>query len=166
MGYVGEMHPVFRVTCVVGALTQAPFDFFSAFLVGEYMIQVSDYNAKTGEYTSRTLLEYYWCDVVSFGLCVWISLLALHLCCIAGFIPAPYVPYQAIAGGVTDRLSVLDEERSKRLAYDLVQQERYEYLSNQSKEAYQRRKNFNKRGVEMNKQKNIDNDDDIEIRSV
>lgn len=123
------MHPAFRLTCVAGALTQAPFDFFSAFLVGEYLIQVKDFNARTGSYSTYTLLQYYWCDVVSFGICIWTALLALHLCCIAGFVTEPYVSYQAIAGGATDRLLVLEGERERRLAYDSVQQDRYEHLS-------------------------------------
>lgn len=126
---VAEMHPAFRLACVTGALTHAPFDFFSAFLVGEYLIQVKDFNARTGGYSTYTLLQYYWCDVVSFGICIWMSLLALHLCCIAGFVTEPYVSYQAIAGGETDRLLVLEEERERRLMYDSVQQERYAYIA-------------------------------------
>lgn len=122
------MHPVFRLACVLGALTQAAFDFCSAFLVGEYLIQIKDFSARTGAWTTYTLYQYYWCDVVSFGLCVWISLLGLYLCCIAGFMPDPYVSYQAISGGVTDRLLVLEGEREKRLIYDSVQSDRYDYM--------------------------------------
>lgn len=140
MGFVGELHAAFRITCAVGALTQCTFDFFSAFLLGEYLIQVHDHNASTGEYTSFTLLQYYWRDLVSFGICIWISLLALYLCCIVGFFANVYVSYQAINGGPTDRLLTLETEREKRKIYDYIQHVRYDYLSSSSNEQMRRKK--------------------------
>ncbi len=127
-GYMGEMHPFFRIFCAIGALIQCPFDFFSGILVGEYMDQVSGFNAKTGRFSSQKLLQYYWRDVVSFGLCVWISLLALHLCCLVGFVQAPYISYRTIAGGETDRILVMESAREKRKEYDIEQDIRLERL--------------------------------------
>ena len=127
-GYMGEMHPFFRITCAIGALMQCPFDVFSGILVGEYMDQVSGFNAKTGRFSSNKLLQYYWRDVVSFGLCVWIALMSLHLCCLVGFVQAPYISYRSIAGGETDRILVMESASEKRKEYDLEQDIRLERL--------------------------------------
>jgi hypothetical protein len=164
MGFVAAMHPVFRLTLVVSVLTQATFDFFSGFLVGEYIIQVEHHNAVTGGYSSHSLQVYYWVDVVSFGLCIWMSLLGLYLCCIAGFVTDPYVSYQAINGGPTDRLSVLDEERERRLMYDHVQTERYDVLSKNEQDFIRRKKQKSSRDLKDHLyRENDDNGGDVEL---
>lgn len=133
MGMMGEAHAVFRVLCVCGALLQCPFDAISAMLVGEYIDQVQNYNAPNGNYSDSSRIMYYWLDISSFGLCVLMCMLGLHLCCIVGFVQAPYVTYQSISGGSRDRLLVLDEESDRRKQYDVEQQRRFEHLQYEEK---------------------------------
>ena len=141
MGLMGEAHAVFRILCVCGALLQCPFDTFSAVLVGEQIEQVQNFNAPTGNYTYNSLVMYYWRDIASFGICVLMAMLGLHLCCIVGFVQAPYIAYQSISGGARDRLLVLEEESDRRKQYDVEQQRRFEHLQYEEK----KQKNANKK---------------------
>jgi hypothetical protein len=123
-GSLGEMHAAFRVACVCSAVAQAGFDGLSAVQVGEYYDQVKGFNAPTGRYTPSSMQDYYWMDLISFGISTYILLLGLHQCCVIGFIQLPYVNYQAIRGGDVDRIETMKRESVKRSMFEVLQQGR------------------------------------------
>lgn len=122
------MHAVFRTLSVCGAVAQAAFDALSAVQVGEYYNQVKYFNAPSGNYTLASMYDYYWMDIISFGISTYILLLGLHQCCIVGFIQLPYVNYQAIRGGDVDRVETMRREVVKRSLFDFQQQGRRHQL--------------------------------------
>lgn len=124
------MHAVFRVVCVGSAVAQAAFDGLSALHVGEYYDQVKAYNAPTGEYTPSSIQNYYWMDIISFGISTYILLLGLHQCCVIGFVQLPYINYQAIRGGDVDRIEAMKHELAKRSIFEFQQQGRRHNLLN------------------------------------
>ena len=117
-GMFGDMHAVARWICIVGCIIQATSDAYSAVQVYHYMEQVDENHAPNGEYSSRTLSWYYWRDIGSFGLCILLLMVCLHLSTIVGWCQPQLISYPAIVGGEGDRTSVFQEQRASRRIFD------------------------------------------------
>lgn len=115
VGSVGDMHPLPRYCCFFGALIGVIGDALSAYQVGNYIQSISDQNAPlTGKYTETSMEVYFWRDIVSFGLGVWISLLIVHCICVIGLWQPPFISFQSIMGGDFDRCEVMRSQRSMK----------------------------------------------------
>lgn len=117
MGTMGDMHAMFRWMCVIGVVHQIIFNALSAFQIGQYIDQVKQLSAPTGDYTLTALNIYYWRDVLSFGLCIWILLLNSLFLSVVGLTNRPFIRYQEIAGGDFDRAAVMREQRGAHKQY-------------------------------------------------
>lgn len=116
-GGLGDMHPYPRLLCVLGLFHQICCDAFSAYQVNQYIYQIQHQSAPTGLYTETLLNIYYYRDLLSFGLCVWILFLNILFIVTVGIWNPPFLTYQTIVGGDFDRCEVMREQRLINHAY-------------------------------------------------
>lgn len=117
-GLFAEMHAGPRYICLVGAIVGFCFDAISAVRVHLYYYQVVDHNAPTGLYTETLLRYYFYRDMLSFCLAMYITLMTLHLFAVVGWCQPPVINYQSIVGGEVDRLTIFQQQRHIRRMYD------------------------------------------------
>ena len=113
VGSMGDMHPFPRLICLVATLVQIVMDGLSAFQIGELIVQVDTLSAPTGLYSPFALQIYYYRDIASFGVNVYVLLLNLLFICVVGISNPPFITYQLIAGGDFDRCEVMRHQRVK-----------------------------------------------------
>lgn len=117
-GLFGEMHAFARLICASFCVLQGCFDAISSLKVYSHIHDVRTMNSPLGDYTMQTLHWYYWRDVGSFGMCIWILLLCLHLSNVVGWCQPPLITYQAVVGGDIDRASIFSRIRESRKVFD------------------------------------------------
>lgn len=118
MGTMGDMHPLPRLACLLGVFMGMVGDALSAYQIQDYIQQTNQLGAPLeGQYSMIALVIYYYRDLVSFGLCVWIMLLNCLFICTVGICNPPFFQYQVIAGGDFDRCEVMRRERASEKAY-------------------------------------------------
>lgn len=117
-GLFAEMHAGPRYICLAGGIVGFVFDAISAVRVYLYLYQVIDHAAPTGLYTETTMRLYFYRDMLSFGLCMYITLVTLHMLALVGWCQPPLITYQSIVGGEVDRLTVFQQQRQIRRVYD------------------------------------------------
>ena len=122
-GLFADMHAGPRYICLVGAIVGFFFDAVSAVRVHLYYYQVVDHDAPTGLYTETLLRYYFYRDMLSFCLAMYITLMTLHLFAVMGWCQPPVINYQSIAGGEVDRVTIFQQQRQIRRVYD------YKYVS-------------------------------------
>lgn len=119
VGSMGDMHPLPRIVCLLGTLVQIVMDGLSAFQVGELITQADKLSAPTGLYSPVALQIYYYRDISSCGVNVYILLLNLLFICVVGIANPPFITYQLIAGGDFDRCEVMRHQRVKEQPFKL-----------------------------------------------
>ena len=117
-GLFAEMHAGPRYLCLFGSIVGFFFDAVSAVRVHLYYYQVVDHNAPTGLYTKELLRYYFYRDMLSFCLLMYITLMTLHLFAVIGWWQPPLINYQSIVGGEIDRLTIFQQQRNIRRMYD------------------------------------------------
>jgi hypothetical protein len=118
VGTMGDMHPLPRLACVLGVLMGVVGAALSAYQIQDYIRQTNQLGAPLeGQYSELALNIYYYRDLVSFGLCVWILLLNGLFICTVGVCNPPFLRYQVIAGGDFDRCEVMRRERAAEKAH-------------------------------------------------
>lgn len=118
VGTMGDMHPLPRLTCVLGVFMEMVGDMLSAYQIGDYIQQTNALGAPLeGQYSKLALVIYYYRDLISFGLCVWIMLLNFLFIITVGVCNPPFFRYQVIAGGDFDRCEVMRRERAAEKAH-------------------------------------------------
>lgn len=117
-GLFAEMHAGPRYICLVGAIVGFFFDAVSAVRVHLYYQQVIDHDAPTGLYTETLLQYYFYRDMLSFCLAMYITLMTLHLFAVVGWCQPPIINYQSIVGGEVDRITIFQQQRQIRRVYD------------------------------------------------
>lgn len=117
-GLFADMHASPRYICLVGAIVGFFFDAVSAVRVHLYYYQVVDHDAPTGLYTEKLLRYYFYRDMLSFCLAMYVTLMVLHLFAVVGWCQPPVINYQSIVGGEVDRLTIFQQQRQIRRVYD------------------------------------------------
>ena len=117
-GLFADMHAGPRYLCLMGSAGSFFFDAISAVRVYLYYYQVIDHDAPLGSYTEGSLRFYFYRDMLSFCITVYITLMVLHLCAVVGWWQPPVINYQSIVGGEVDRLTVFQQQRQIRRIFD------------------------------------------------
>lgn len=113
-GFVGDMHYIPRLLCILGCLVEVICDSFSSFQIDDIIFQKLNRNYPTGEYSYNKLLYYYWRDIGSFGLSFCILMLMCYFSVLLGCYGKPMISYQSIEGGDIDRCKTMREQRRIR----------------------------------------------------
>lgn len=113
-GIVGDMHPMARYVCLFGSMLQVATDAISAIQIRDLLSQIYHFHVAQTNYSSSWLNAYYWRDLVSFGICIYIFCLCAHFSSLAGWC-SPLISYRVISGGDMDRCQVMRESREYRL---------------------------------------------------
>lgn len=119
VGVVADMHTIFRLICGIGCICEMVLDALSAFEVWEYYLQVIRFNAPLAAYSQRTVLLYFYRDVISFGVCVWILLTLAYFSIVVGLLQ-PYISYQVISGGDLDRCASMRKQRDFKKVFQMA----------------------------------------------
>lgn len=150
-GLFADMHAGPRYICLIGAIIGFFFDAVSAVRVYLYYYQVRDHDAPTGLYNQSLLRYYFYRDVASFCLAMYIALLTLHLSAVVGWCQPPVINYQSIVGGEVDRLSVFRQQRHIRRMFD------YKNAMEEKRENEKAMRRFQKEDRRARRKLNADN---------
>lgn len=114
LGIVCDMHPILRWIAMAGCLVGIFGDAISAYQVYDYYKQIRDQEAPSNGYSAEHIINYYWRDIISFGLGVDILLLIAYLSNVVGWCPPQLIHPALISGYDMDRYAVMHEQRDRR----------------------------------------------------
>lgn len=120
LGTVVDMHFLARFMCLFGALLQAISNAISAVQIHDLLFQISFYKVQPSNYSYAWLAVYYYRNIFSFALCVFIALLCAHFTSIIGCFGNSFISYQVISGGGMDRCEVMRQNREIRIKSYLI----------------------------------------------
>ena len=111
LGTFGDMHSLFRISCLVGSAMEVVFSTMAAFQVFDYYLQVKSQGAPTGLFTRQLIYAYFMRDIVSGCVCMLLTLYCIHVLFLLGWFPPQLIPFSVIAGGDLDRCQVMRNQR-------------------------------------------------------
>jgi hypothetical protein len=155
MGTVSDMHATARLLCMAGCFEQIACDAISAIQIQDLLFQITYFSVQPTNYSVYWLHVYYYRDIISFGVSLYILMMCVYFTSIVGWYEPQYISYRVVSGGDVDRCQVMRDHRDSRML-NLSQQ-------SSGQEKKQKNKTYHLFAEEVDKDKVGLDEDDLPI---